>query len=265
MYEGGDEEDYGKFKEDMEKAFVHNRISKSDKVAKLRECLRGHAKRLIPESITNDLEKAWEALDKAFGKPARLMRFRKAALDKLGTLPKENAKSGVKGHVEWYLELEGLLQSLIDLGRKSDEMYMEAFSPTMLDKICSMFPRNIGCKLSRCDGQGENKLVKMLQKISELRSDAQDWQLIRDANPTAGATGGDSGASRADGGGSRGDGNRGDYGGARGDGSNGRGYSGNGGYGGKSWYKNGIKQQAMHVFEMPSLVVYNPPRRDEKC
>ena len=149
VYEGKDEEDYGKFKEDMEKAFVQNRISKSDKVAKLRECLRGHAKRLIPESITNDIEKAWEALDKAFGKPARLMRFRKAALDKLGSLPKENAKSGVKGHVEWYLELEGLLQSLIDLGRKSDEMYMEAFSPTMLDKICSMFPRNIGCKLSR--------------------------------------------------------------------------------------------------------------------
>ena len=187
MYEGRDEEDYGKFKDEIERAFVQNRISRSDKVSKLRECLRGHAKRLIPESITNDIDKAWEALDKAFGKPARLMRHRKEALDKLGCLSKENAKSE-KYRVEWYLELEGLLQSIIDLGRKSDEMFLEAFSPTMLDKICSMFPSNLGCKLSRCDGSGENKLVNMMKKISEFRSDAQDWQLIREANPTAGAT-----------------------------------------------------------------------------
>ena len=92
MYEGRDEEDYGKFKDEIERAFVQNRISRSDKVSKLRECLRGHAKRLIPESNTNDIDKAWEALDKAFGKPARLMKHRKVALDKLGSLPLEKRR-----------------------------------------------------------------------------------------------------------------------------------------------------------------------------
>ena len=80
------------------------------------------------------------------------------------------------------------MQSIIDLGRKSEEMFMEAFSPTMLDKICSMFPSNLGCKLSRCDGGGEDKLVNMVKKISEFRSDAQNWQLIGEANPPAGDT-----------------------------------------------------------------------------
>ena len=80
-------------------------MSKSDKISKLRECLRVYAKRLIPEWITNDIVKDWETLDKAFGKPDRLMRHRKAALDKLGTITKENAESGEKDSVDLYLEL----------------------------------------------------------------------------------------------------------------------------------------------------------------
>ena len=50
VFEGRDDEDFAIFKEKVIKAFAQNRICKDDKVAKLREALRGHAKNLIPES-----------------------------------------------------------------------------------------------------------------------------------------------------------------------------------------------------------------------
>ena len=101
VFEGRDDEDFAKFKEKVIKAFAQNRICKDDKVAKLREALRGHAKRLIPESRVTDIDEAWKALDIAFGDPTRLLRSKMEKLFKLGMLPKENAKGGLKAQVEW--------------------------------------------------------------------------------------------------------------------------------------------------------------------
>ena len=64
----------------MEKAFVCNRVSGADKISKLRENLRGDALKLIPEALTMDIDAAWKVLDKAYGKPVRLMKVRKKAL-----------------------------------------------------------------------------------------------------------------------------------------------------------------------------------------
>ena len=89
-FEGKDEEDFQKFKEEIEKAFDTNRVSRADQLTKLRESLRGQAKRMVPESITEDIGKAWEALEKAFGKPLILMSFRRDLIKKLGPIPKIN-------------------------------------------------------------------------------------------------------------------------------------------------------------------------------
>ena len=250
MFEGKDEEDFVKFKELMKKAFVHNRISKCDKIAKLRESLRGYAKRLVPLSITN-IDVAWEALNNAFGESDRLMRHKLAALDKLGELPRENGKNGNRGMVEWYLEIEGLLKSILDLGCQTVAMDREAFSNTALRRICNMFPSHIATKLNKCAGEGGTKLENMIGKISELRADAQGLELIREANHPAGTHGGDSTGTRADG--------------ARGNGSSNSSRRDGGYGGGRSWNKNDSKPKALPTFEMPTLTVYNPPRRDESC
>ena len=49
-FSGASEEDYSKFKEEILKAFVQNRIQKTDQLSKLRECLKNHAKILVPDS-----------------------------------------------------------------------------------------------------------------------------------------------------------------------------------------------------------------------
>jgi hypothetical protein len=58
VFSGKDDEDFSKFKEDMEKAFVCNRVSRADKISKLRENLRGDALKLIPEALTMDIDAA---------------------------------------------------------------------------------------------------------------------------------------------------------------------------------------------------------------
>ena len=77
VFGGKDDEDFSKFKEDMEKALVCNRVSRADKISKLRESLRGDALKLIPEALTMDIYDAWKVLEKAYGKPVRLMKVRK--------------------------------------------------------------------------------------------------------------------------------------------------------------------------------------------
>ena len=59
-------EDYSKWKEQVIRAFVQNRVAKDDKLVKLREVLKGHAKKLVPFSMTASIDDAWITLDKAF-------------------------------------------------------------------------------------------------------------------------------------------------------------------------------------------------------
>ena len=182
-FEGKDDEDYAKFKELVEKAFVQNRVTRSDKLAKLREVLRGHAKKLVPFSLTNTIDDAWSVLGNAFGDPARLMQNRKEAMYKLGQLPKDDAEGGCKAQIEWYLEIEVILKSVIDLGNKSPEMYGEAFCQTSFRTILKLFPRRMMMKLDNCSGDfGPLRMEQVLLKISQFRRKEKRAQLIEETS-----------------------------------------------------------------------------------
>ena len=43
----------------MKRGFVHNKVTKVDQLLKLRESLKGHAKKLVPVSLTQDIDEAW--------------------------------------------------------------------------------------------------------------------------------------------------------------------------------------------------------------
>ena len=182
FFEGRDDEDFSKWKELVERAFIKNRVAKDDKLTKLREVLKGHAKKLVPFSMTSTIDDAWKALESAFGDPNKLMQNRKDALQKLGSLPKDNAKGGLKAKVEWFLELEVVLKSIKELGSKSNDMYAEAFSPSTFMVITRLFPSKEVLKLKKIPGDcDEEKMEKFIEKIAEFRSDAQTLQLVMDA------------------------------------------------------------------------------------
>ena len=82
---GTDEECYQYFKELLDKAFKHNQVSKSAKVTKLKECLKGNAKNIIPESM-KDIDLAYATLEKAFGDPTKLLKVKINSLIRLSEI-----------------------------------------------------------------------------------------------------------------------------------------------------------------------------------
>ena len=234
-FEGKEYEDYADFKEKAEKAFAHNRVSRADKLDKLRSCLRGQAKKLVPISLTGDVDKAWEVLNKAFGDPVILMASKKDALKKLGPMPKENAKGGHNAIATWYLEVESKLKEILDLGRTSTKLGMEAFSPTAFEGYLKMFSSGVSKKLNKRPGEFDKKLESMIEKISELRSEEQEQDRIYGNSHSAGSSGG----------------------------SNPNSGGGGGSNSTRVQYGNGSTQKS--GFEMPNLWMYDPPKRDVNC
>ena len=84
VFSGKGKEDYEKFKSDLLKGFAQNRVTQADKLDKLRECLSGEAKRLVPESISSNVNDALKVLDQAYGDPIRLFNYRQEYFFKLG-------------------------------------------------------------------------------------------------------------------------------------------------------------------------------------
>ena len=83
-FSGKESEDYEKFKNDLLKGFAQNRVTQADKLDKLRECLSGEAQRLVPQSISSNVDDALKVLDQAYGDPIRLFTYRQEYFFKLG-------------------------------------------------------------------------------------------------------------------------------------------------------------------------------------
>merc|ERR1711954_251061 len=85
---GKDSEDFSRFKENIEKGFKTNRISRDEQIIKLRECLKGYARKLVPDSNVTEIKEAWRILKQAFGNPIKIINQRMEALMKLGMKPR---------------------------------------------------------------------------------------------------------------------------------------------------------------------------------
>ena len=173
IFSGMDSEDYEKFKSDLLKGFAQNRVTQADKLAKLRECLSGEAKRLVPQSISSKFDEAMKVLDQAYGDPFRLFRYRREPFFKLGKQPKEDDKSGFKGLVEWLRDAEVALQSLYALALKDETCAAQLFSPNEMKGLLQMFDSREFKKLVKCEGFGESKFKRWLTMVGEFRESAQ--------------------------------------------------------------------------------------------
>ena len=114
----------------MIKAFRRNGVGKSDQVEKLRKVLSGFALSLVPES-TKSIEKAFETLKTAFGDPKKVLEERMKKLKAVGDLPPDkqaNDKPGFRKQEEWYLNIEGILAEVIELGERNEDLAYHAYS-----------------------------------------------------------------------------------------------------------------------------------------
>ena len=184
-----------KFREKMERAFKANRVPVVDQVDKLRDQLSGFALSLVPDSM-KDIKVAFQALHDQWGDPERVLDNRLKDLKKLGQLPgKDGGQENYQKQVQWYLTLDGLLQDLIELGDRGEDLADEAFKQSTVRDILNLFPSKLHLKLSKLPGRKREKLVNIKDQLQSFRNDAQLLDKERK---------GESGGRAVGGGGSRG-------------------------------------------------------------
>ena len=222
---GKDSEDYEKFKSDLLKGFAQNRVTKADKLSKLRECLYGEAKKLVPESIASNIDDAFRTLDNTYEDPVRLLRFRRDYFFKLGHQPKEDDKGGYKAQVEWFREIEVTMESLLALGIKDDECGKILFNKEEIRKYPTVFAPSVFKKLVTLPGVGESKFQSMINKVAEIREVTQECACAMEGALKAGIKTNSSSGNR----------------------------------GGQN------RSPGLKGVQTPSLAMFKPPRRYEEC
>ena len=172
IFGGKDHEDFSKFKEDIEKGFVTNRTSKDEQIIKLRECLKGYARKLVPDSNVTDIKEAWRILKLAFGDPTKIIQQRTEALLKLGGKPKSTPNLNTE--IGWYIDLTTFLREIIDLGIKNPDYSEQIFANKFAMQIRMMFPYGkLRDELRKCRGEGQSHLENMLELMNEWLETAQ--------------------------------------------------------------------------------------------
>ena len=78
-----------------------------------------------PET-TENIDKAWEILNKHYADPSNTMKARKDSLINIGKLPSDTSKGNLTKQVEWYIKLDHIIGEIIELGGRSTEMDREA-------------------------------------------------------------------------------------------------------------------------------------------
>ena len=163
-----------KFREKMERALKVNRVPKVDQVDKLRENLSGLALTLVPDSV-KDIDVAFQALHDQWGDSERVLNSRLKELSKLGPLPSKDGSGGgnYQKQVQWYLTLDGLLQDLVDLADRDEELADEVFRRSTLREVARMLPARLQVKLYKLPGKKREKFINVNEKLKEFRGEAQ--------------------------------------------------------------------------------------------
>ena len=186
-FSGLSNEDFFKFQKEIEATFVANKVRREDKVKQLRSCLKGQPLKYIQESCKH-IEDAWKTLKDVYGSPMQLVDYRLKKLSSMGTLPKPDslAHHHVQCQIEWYIELELLLNDLVNLSERDPDCHNSVFNPATIKTILNLFPRQLCNEMNLLDGYAEEKLKNMIQYISNLR-DAAKKLLPQGKNDDSGA------------------------------------------------------------------------------
>ena len=137
--------------------------------------MSGEAKRLVPQSISSNVDDALKVLDQAYGDPIRLFTYRQEYFFKLGKQPKKTDKGGYNAQVQWFRDIEVVMESLLALALKDKICAATLFSPKEMKSYLTSFDTYEFEKLSQCEGIGELRFRNWIYKIGQFREKAQNF------------------------------------------------------------------------------------------
>ena len=127
----------------MMKGFKSNKIRKEDQIKKLRECLVGDPKDLIPVGMES-VEDAWIILKTRYGDAALVMTARKMMIENFGEYPRAGSGATLLSHqIKWINELETTLADITRLCEESEQLERDAYSSDMILLILAYFPHQL--------------------------------------------------------------------------------------------------------------------------
>ena len=174
-FSGAIEEDFSKFKKEVKKGFLSNKVRRDDQPSKLRECLKGNAKKLIPVSM-DCIEDCWSALEAMYGDPSRIMNARKKKIKLMGKFPSDETSptsNHLSSQIEWLLTMEITIKDIIELADGDEEMQREAYVSTTFIAITKLLPFSVQEKIAKIRENGKDKMAKIVDVLETLREDRQ--------------------------------------------------------------------------------------------
>ena len=179
MFQGFEGEDFLKFQKEFLDAVKCNRIRKESHVPKLKECLKGTPRSIIPDSL-EDIDEALGILKSMYGDPSRLVKARKSKLIAMGPLPKPKSKypNHVKQQVEWLLAFELIMNDLFELANQNMDCFCEIYNTSMLKIVKGAFPYWIYQDFANYAGMAKEVLAKIYDYVIQLRQSTQ--KIMRD-------------------------------------------------------------------------------------
>ena len=186
-FSGKLEEDFDKFKKDMNAALKTNQIKRSDQVKVIRENISGKPKSMISPNL-DDIDKAWRILSEIYGGAGRLVKSKKSKLTAMGSMPKPDSKlpGHVRQRVKWLLEIDLVLKDLSELAKTNMECYCEIFNDSTLKTIKSFFPLIIHKKMSGFQGSSKDRFGQISALVEKLLKD--DRRLLADVDDDGSGT-----------------------------------------------------------------------------
>ena len=174
-YGGEKEENFVKFQKEFIHALKVNRVRADQQVSKLRECLSGGPKDLVPATMTS-LQSALDILSPIYGDAGRLIESRKLNLQNLGDFPDTDdfaTASEVREMIEWLVQFEHNILELYDLAAISDEYHGEIFSMATYRELLGLFNLDTVQKLAQSAGSVRDKVDDVYQYAVEKRETLQ--------------------------------------------------------------------------------------------
>jgi hypothetical protein len=175
-FAGLDSQCFLKFEDKMRRSLKSNKVPLIDQVPKLREYLTGQALNMVPESV-KVIDVAFETLRSRYGDEERVLGLKIGDLKKTGSKPEK-----FRDQVTWYIDLEGKIQQLLDLGSRNDDLGRVAFGHDVFNVILNLFPIRETIKLSKLSGTGKftkDRLQEFQTTIASFREVANMMDKIR--------------------------------------------------------------------------------------
>ena len=170
------------------KGLKSNKTRKDDQIKKLRECLVGDPKNLIPVGMEL-VEDAWLILKNRYGDAARVMTARKMMIENLGKYPRTGSGATLLSRqIKWITDLESTLADII--GEESDQLDRDAYGSDMILLILAYFPHQLQYELQDvlqpAEEDGKMKLCLLIKFLQKLRWKNQGMEKIAEQTGAVG-------------------------------------------------------------------------------